>query len=118
MEKESKRKKSPAKALKVIIKGKMVEGKKATDVFVNAIKIIGPAKIAELNNYTIDGLPLIVSKRDNRKQMNSLGKLGYVCTHLSTIGKKSLLERIGQSLNLKIRVEVEEPSEQVIYDET
>ena len=30
MEKESKRKKSPAKALKVIIKGKMVEGKKAT----------------------------------------------------------------------------------------
>jgi hypothetical protein len=118
MEKESKRKKSPAKALKVIIKGKMVEGKKATDVFVNAIKIIGPAKIAELNKYTIDGLPLIVSKRDNRKQMNSLGKLGYVCTHLSTIGKKSLLERIGQSLNLKIRVEVEEPSEQVIYDET
>ena len=111
MEKESKRKKSPAKALKVIVKGKMVEGEKAPDVFVNAIKIIGPAKIAELNKYIIDGLPLIVSKRDNRKQMNSLGKQGYVCTHLSTIGKKSLLERIGQSLNMKIIVDVIESSE-------
>ena len=111
MEQESKRKKSPAKKLKVIIKGKAVEGNKATDVFVNAIKIIGPAKIAELNKYTVDGLPLIVSKRDNRKQMNSLGKQGYVCTHLSTIGKKSLLERIGQSLNMKIIVDVIEPSE-------
>ncbi len=118
MEKEAKRKKSPAKTLKVIIKGKAVEGKKATDVFVNAIKMIGPSKIAQLNKYHIDGLPLIVSKRDNRKQMNSLGKQGYVCTHLSTIGKKGLLERIGQALKIKIRVEVEEPSEQIIYDET
>lgn len=118
MEQESKRKKSPAKNLKVIIKGKAVEGNKATDVFVNAIKIIGPVKISDLKKYTVDGLPLIVSKRDNRKQMNSLGKHGYVCTHLSTTGKKSLLERIAQSLNLKIRVEVEEPSERIIYDET
>jgi hypothetical protein len=31
---------------------------------------------------------------------------------LSTIGKKSLLERIGQALNIKIKVEIEEPSEQ------
>jgi hypothetical protein len=108
MENELKRKKSPAKTLKVIIKGKAVEGNKATDVFVNAIKIIGPAKIAELNKYTVDGLPLIVSKRDNRKQMNSLGKQGYVCTHLSTIGKMSLLERIGQSLKIEIIVEIEE----------
>jgi hypothetical protein len=44
--------------------------------------------------------------------MNSLGKQGYVCTHLSTIGKRSLLERIGQDLNIKIKVEIEEPSEQ------
>ena len=109
MEQESKRKKSPAKNLKVIIKGKAVEGNKATDVFVNAIKIIGPVKISDLKKYTVDGLPLIVSQRDNRKQMNSLGKHGYVCTHLSTIGKKSRLERIGQSLNIKIKVEIEEP---------
>ena len=106
MEKESKRKKSPAKALKVIIKGKMVEGKKATDVFVNAIKKIGPNKIVELTNFTVDKLPLIVQEKDYRKQMNSLGKQGFVCTHLSTIGKKSLLERIAHSLNLNIKVEV------------
>lgn len=108
MENEFKRKKSPAKTLKVIIKGKMVEGSKATDVFVNAIKMIGPSKIAELGKYFVDGLPLIVSKRDNRKQMNSLGKQGYVCTHLSTIAKKSLLERVCRSLNIKILVEIEE----------
>ena len=106
MENELKRKKSPAKNLKVIIKGKAVEGNKATDVFVNAIKIIGPEKIAELNKYTVDGLPLIVSKRDNRKQMNSLGKQGYVCTHMSTIGKKCLLERIANDLNFKVKVEI------------
>jgi len=111
MENEIKRKKSPAKKLKVIIKDKIVEGEKATDVFVNAIKMIGPTRIAVLNKYAVDGLPLIVSKRDNRKQMNSLGKYGFVCTHLSTIGKKSLLERIGQSLNIKMKVEIEEPSE-------
>ena len=118
MENELKRKKSPAKTLKVIIKGKVIEGKNSTDVFVNAIKIIGPAKIAELNKFTVDGLPLVVSKRDYRQQMNSLGKYGYICTHMSTLGKKSLLERIGHSLNLKIRVDVEEPLEQIIYDET
>lgn len=118
MENELKRKKSPAKTLKVIVKGKMVEGNKATDVFVNALKLIGPAKIAQLNKYIVDGLPLIVSQRDNRKQMNSLGKQGYVCTHLSTIGKKSLLERIGQSLNIKIKVEVEEPMIKMTYDKT
>ena len=112
MENELKRKKSPAKKLKVIINSKTVEGNRATDVFVNAIKMIGPVKIAELKKYTVDGLPLIVSQRDNRKQMNSLGKQGYVCTHLSTIGKKSLLERIGKSLNIKIRIEVEELLEQ------
>ena len=108
MEKEAKRKKSPAKTLKVIIKDKAVEGNKATDVFVNAIKMIGPAKIVELNKYTVDGLPLIVTQKDGRKQMNSLGKQGYVCTHLSTIAKKSLLERICRSLNIKIFVEIEE----------
>ena len=112
MEKEFKKKKSPAKTLKVIIKGKVIEGKNATDVFVNSIKMIGPAKIAELNKFTLDGLPLIVSKRDYRHQMNSLGKYGYICTHMSTLGKKSLLERIGQALNIKIKVEIEEPSEQ------
>lgn len=92
----------------MIIKGKTIDGNKATDVFVNSIKKIGPAKIADLNKYTVDGLPLIVPERDNRKQMNSLGKQGYVCTHLSTIGKKSLLERIGKTLNIKIAVEIEE----------
>ncbi len=118
MENVLKRKKLPAKSLIVTIKGKMVEGKKATDVFVNALKMIGPTRIAELNKYTVDGLPLIVFKKDNRKQMNSLGRQGYVCTHMSTLGKKSLLERIGQSLNVKIKVEIEELLEKVNYDET
>ena len=102
------RMKRPAKTLNVIIRGKVVEGKNATEVFVNAIKIIGPSKIIGLTNYTVDKLPLIVQKKDNRKQMNYLGKQGFVCTHLSTIGKKSLLERIARSLNIKISVEVKE----------
>ena len=107
---EIKRKKSPSKILIVFIKGKEVEGKNATNVFVNAIKMIGPNKIVEQTNFKIDKLPLIVKKKDGRKQMNSLGKQGYVCTHLSTVGKKSLLERIAQSLNIKIKVEIEEPA--------
>jgi len=106
MEQELKRKKSPSKTLNVIIKGKAVEGKNATDVFVNAIKKIGPNKIVELTNFTVDKLPLIVQKKDNRKQMNSLGRQGFVCTHLSTISKKSLLERIAHSLNICVKVEI------------
>jgi len=47
-----------------------------------------------------------VKEKDNRKQMNSLGKQGFVCTHLSTIGKKSLLERIAKQLGIKIKVEI------------
>lgn len=106
MEQELKKKKSPAKTLYVVINGKVIEGEKATEVFVNAIKKIGPNKIAELTNYTIDKLPLIVQKKDNRKQMNSLGKQGFVCTHLSTISKKRLLERIAKQLGIKIKVEI------------
>ena len=45
MEKNLRRKKSPPKTLRVIIKGNVVEGKNATDVFVNSIKAIGPKKI-------------------------------------------------------------------------
>lgn len=108
MEKNLRRKKSPPKTLRVIIKGKVVEGKNATDVFVNSIKAIGPKKIAGLNKFTIDGLPLVVPKKDYRLQMNNLGSHWFVCTHLSTIGKKSLLERISHSLNLNIIVEVKE----------
>lgn len=106
MENESKRKKSPAKTLNVIIKGKTIGGKNATDVFVNSIKKIGPNKVAELANYTVDKLPLIVQEKDNRKQMNSLGKSGFICTHLSTISKKRILKGIAQSLNISIKVEV------------
>lgn len=109
MKKESKWKKSPAKKLYVIIKGQVVEGENATEVFVNTIKKIGPKKIAELKKFTVDKLPLIVTRKDNRKQMNSLGKRGYVCTHLSTINKKLLLERISRSLKIKITVELITP---------
>ena len=108
MDQNAKQKKSPAKTLNVIIRGKSVEGKNATEVFVNTIKTIGPNKIAGLTKYTVDKLPLIVQKKDNRKQMNSLGKDGFVCTHMSTVGKKSLLDRIAQSLSLKIKVEIKE----------
>lgn len=106
MEKELKKKKSPAKALHVVINNKVIEGEKATEVFVNAIKKIGPNKIAELTNFTVDKLPLIVQEKDNRKQMNSLGKYGFVCTHLSTGDKMKMLVRIAKSLKISIQVEI------------
>lgn len=101
------RKKSPSKTLIVTIKGKVIEGKNATDVFVNSIKMIGPAKIARLNKFNIDGLPLIVPKKDYRMQMNSLGTHWFVCTHMSTLGKMSILERIGKFLKIEMVVEIE-----------
>ena len=54
MDQNAKQKKSPAKTLNVIIRGKSVEGKNATEVFVNTIKTIGPNKIAGLTKYTVD----------------------------------------------------------------
>ena len=106
MEQKLKKRKSPAKTLRVVINNEVIKGEKATEVFVNAIKKIGPNKIVGLTNYTVDKLPLIVQKRDNRKQMNSLGKQGFVCTHMSTLGKKSILKGIAKSLKIAIEVDV------------
>lgn len=103
------KRKSPAKTLKVKIEGKVIAGSKATEIFVSAIKRIGPEKIAESTNFKVDGLPFIVKERDNRKQMNFLGNDWYVCTHMSTNAKKLFLSRIACSLNIRMSVELVTP---------
>ena len=117
MELKYKKKKSPSKTLRVVINNKEIKGEKATEVFVNAIKKMGPNKIVELTNYTVDKLPLIVPKRDSRKQMNPLGKYGFVCTHLSTLGKKSILKGIAKSLKIAIEIEVLETNDNQLKQE-
>jgi len=106
MENRVKRVKSPAKVLRVTIKGKCVQEKNSTETFLTCIKMLGAEKIASLQNIKTGGLPLVVSSKDNRLQMKPLDNKWFVCTHMSTKGKKSLLEQIAKLLDVKLKVEM------------
>ena len=106
MENREKRVKSPAQVLRVTIKGKRVQEKNSTETFLTCIKMLGAEKIASLQNIQTGGLPLVVSSKDNRLQMKPLDNKWFVCTHMSTKGKKSLLEQISKQLRIKMEVEI------------
>ena len=106
MENREKRVKSPAQVLRVTIKGKRVQEKNSTETFLACIKILGPEKIASLQSIQTRGLPLVVSSKDNRLQMKPLDSKWFVCTHMSTKGKKSLLEQIAKQMRIKMEVEI------------
>ncbi len=106
MENKVKRVKSPAQVLCVTINGKRVQEVNSTETFLKCIKIIGADKIASTPEIQTGGLPLVVSSLDNRLQMKNLDKKWYVCTHMSTKGKKCMLERIAQHLDIDMTVDI------------
>lgn len=106
MEDKVRKKKSPALSLRVTINRKKIQEKNATETFLSAIKALGPEQVANLQDVRIEGFPLVVSSMDCRMQMKQLGKDWFVCTHMSTLVKKSLLEKIAKRLDVKIKVEI------------
>lgn len=78
----------------------------ATETFVAVIKEIGPSTVANIPDIKVEGLPLVVSHKDYRMQLNKIDEYWYVCTHMSTANKKSLLERIAGKLGLAIEIEL------------
>lgn len=106
MEKKERKKKSPAQVLRVTINRKHIQEKNSTETFLASIKVLGPERVATLTDIRVEGFPLVVLTKDCRMQMRQLGKDWFVCTHMSTLGKKSLLERIAKRLDVKIKVEI------------
>ena len=91
--------------MRVTINRKKIQEKNATETFLSAINAIGPERVASLKDIRIEGIPLVVTSMDCRMQMRQLGKGWFVCTHMPTKSKKSLLERIAMELNIKVIVE-------------
>ena len=115
MEHKIRKKKSPAKVLRVTIRGKLILEKNSTETFLASIKKVGPEKVAALPNIRVEGFPLVVSSKDYRMQLRKIDEQWYVCTHMPTKSKKSFLERIAKELGIKMKVEI---LDEVGYDET
>ena len=96
--------KSPSKALVVRLGNTVIKEPTATETFVAVIKEIGPSVVANLPE--VEGLPLVVPRKDYRMQLSKIDEYWYVCTHMSTANKKSLLERIASKLGLAIEIEL------------
>lgn len=106
MEDSDKKKKAAAKRIRVSFSSSLViEERKPTDTYIKALKEIGLMRIIKLNGYTVDGLPLIVKKKDSRKQLRNIDGSWYVSTHMCTDAKKRLIERIAKELKVKLTVE-------------
>ena len=98
--------KSPSKALVVRLGNTVIKDPTATETFVAVIKEIGPSVVANLPEIKVEGLPLVVPRKDYRMQLSKIDEYWYVCTHMSTANKKSLLERIASKLGLAIEIEL------------
>lgn len=106
MENKIRKKKSPSQKLRVTIGRKVIQEKNATETFLSTLNALGPDMITAMNDIRIDGLPLVVTSTDNRRQMRKLGERWFVCTHMPTKIKKVFLERIAKRINVKIKVEL------------
>lgn len=101
------KKKSPALIMKVYIAGKKIKEKNSTETFLSVLRVLGPSEIASMKDVKVDGLPLIVSKKDYRLQMKQLDNEWYVCTHMPTTYKKRMLEKLANRMNIDIRIKLE-----------
>ena len=100
------KRKSPAKIMEVIIDGEIIREKNSTETFLSVLRILGVEKIASIKDIRVEGLPLVVPSKDWRMQMKKLDDEWYVCTHMSTLGKKRLLELLAQKLGVDICVKL------------
>ena len=106
MERKKRKPKSPAQVLRVTINRKQIQEKNSTETFLECIKVLGVEKVASLPDVRSNGLPLVVTSKDNRLQMKQLERKWFVCTHMSTASKKSILDKIAKQMGINIKVEI------------
>lgn len=95
---------SPTKLRVLFPDGERIEKDTATDTFVETIQKIGIDKVRELG-IRIYGTPLIDSRLHGNTQQRRVNGW-YICTHSSTAGKKTFLDKIAQTLRIHIKVEI------------
>lgn len=71
--KESNKPKSPSKKLRVVLwDGTDICEKNATETFIETIRRLGPYEISIIPDLLVEGLPLVVSKKDYRMQLSKI----------------------------------------------
>jgi hypothetical protein len=108
----STRRKGPRKSLEVIHKGSPLRGRSAADVYSEALRIIGLARVAR-EPLTLSGEPL-VSRVPPTRAYRQFGDW-YVATHSDTAEKHSVLVRLKERLNLdEMEVRLTEVTEELL----
>ena len=95
---------SPTKLRVTFPNGERIERDSATDTFVETIQKIGIDKVRELGIRVYGKLLIDSHHRENTQQKRVNG--WYICTHSSTAGKKTFLDKIAQTLRTHIKVEI------------
>ena len=95
---------SPTKLRVLFPDGERIERDFATDTFVETIQKIGIDKVRELGIRVYGKLLIDSHHRENTQQKRVNG--WYICTHSSTAGKKTFLDKIAQQLGIRLKVEI------------
>lgn len=96
---------APPTKLRVLFPdGERIERDFATDTFVETIQKIGIDKVRELG-IRVYGKLLIDSHHHEKIQQKRVNGW-YICTHSSTAGKKTFLDKIAQTLRIRLKVEI------------
>ena len=102
-----KKSRRPTKILIVRMDGETIQASNSTETFIETIRRIGPERVANLRDIRIEGLPLVVEHKDYRMQMSKLDNNWFICTHMPTIAKKRLVEKLCDILGIEIEVNVQ-----------
>lgn len=86
--------------------GTVIVEKDAKDTLIKSIQKIGIARADSVNDIICDGYPLITNHKDPRKDLSSLGKGWWICTHSNTLTKKRQLDKISEALRLGLKVRI------------
>jgi hypothetical protein len=93
--------------LSVMLSGKKIQEKTASDTFITAIENMGIERVASLGKK-LSGIPLLSNVKSTGYHTQRKCGSWYVTTHSSTKNMKILLEEIGRSLKIPIQVEIVE----------
>ena len=109
-----KHKKQSAKKIEVRIGDYRIPGYRATNVYVDALKYIGLARVAALNLSIGQNQIVSTTPPTPNRGFRKCGDW-YVLTHCSTREKKALIEQVADSLNVDLTVRLIEPEDALTW---
>ncbi|MCQ8104320.1 hypothetical protein NP590_09410 [Methylomonas sp. SURF-2] len=90
--------------MRVRIAGRVIEQGTIAETFVETLKVFGLDKVAKLNKV-VTSIPLMGRQPTNGYQAQRQVNGWYITTHVNKITATTVLEEIGQALNMPVKVE-------------